>query len=111
MNRSLADQTGFTSLKVPYEKPPSQYRPTLPHTRPQSEDPGLQGKRLTRLSCDAVTMAVALHCSLRMLVMSNPAHWVAGRCRLRFLARLSLRVAARSTSLMQMRRCLSSGST
>jgi hypothetical protein len=60
VNRSLADQTGFTSLKVPYEKPPSQYRPTLPHTRPQSEDPGLQGKRLTRLSCDAVTMAVAI---------------------------------------------------
>jgi hypothetical protein len=28
-----------------------------------------------------------------------------------FLARLSFRVAARSTSLMEMRRCLSSGST
>src|SRR5277367_2751219 len=38
-------------------------------------------------------------------------HCAAGRYRFRFLARLSLRVAARSTSLMEMRRCLSSGST
>jgi hypothetical protein len=42
---------------------------------------------------------------------SSAAYCGAGRYRFSFLARLSLIVAARSTSLMDMRRCLSSGST